>query len=43
MMKKSRGAYRILMGKSEGNRPLGKPGRRWDGNIKMDLKDTGRQ
>jgi hypothetical protein len=31
-------AYRILMGKPEGNRPLGRPTRRWVGNIKMDLK-----
>jgi hypothetical protein len=31
-------AYRILMGKSEGKRPLGRPRRRWVDNIKMDLK-----
>jgi hypothetical protein len=42
-MKKSRGAYRILIGKPEGNRQLGRPGRRWDGNIKMALKETGRE
>jgi hypothetical protein len=31
-------AYRILVGKPEGKRPLGRPGRRWVDNIKMDLK-----
>jgi hypothetical protein len=36
-MGKTRNAYRILVGKSEGKRPLGKPRRRWMGNIKMDL------
>jgi hypothetical protein len=30
-------AYRILVGKPEGKRPLGRPRRRWVGNIKMDL------
>jgi hypothetical protein len=30
-----RGAYRVLMGKPEGKRPLGRPGRRWEGIIKM--------
>jgi hypothetical protein len=34
-------AYRILVGKSEGERPLGKPGRRWENNVKMDLRGTG--
>jgi hypothetical protein len=33
-----RNAYRILVGKPEGKRPLGKPRRRWEDNIKMDLK-----
>jgi len=32
-----RGAYRVLMGKPEGKRSLGKPGGTWEGNIKMDL------
>jgi hypothetical protein len=32
-------AYRILVGKPEGKRPLGRPRRRWMGNIKMDLKE----
>jgi hypothetical protein len=35
-MEEMRGAYRILMGRPEGRRPLGRPKRRWD-NIKMDL------
>jgi hypothetical protein len=34
-------AYRILVGKSEGMRPLGRPTRRWKDNIKMDLRDIG--
>jgi hypothetical protein len=34
-----RNAYRILMGKSEGRRPLGKPRRRWVDNIKIDLRE----
>ena len=40
-MELSRNAYRILVGKSEGNIPLGKPRRRWEDNIKMDLRDVG--
>jgi hypothetical protein len=38
---KKRGAYRVLMGKPEGRRPLGKPRRRWDDNIEMDLQEVG--
>jgi hypothetical protein len=34
-----RNAYSILVGKSEGMRPLGRPRRRWEDNIKMDLGD----
>jgi hypothetical protein len=34
-----RNAYRILVGKPEGNRPLGRPRRRWKDNIKMDLRE----
>jgi hypothetical protein len=34
-------AYRILVGKPEGKRPLGRPRRRWVDNIKMDLRGTG--
>jgi len=37
----SRGVYRILVGKHEGKRPLGRPRLRWEGNIKMDLKEVG--
>jgi hypothetical protein len=33
-------AYRILVGKPEGNRPLETPRRRWVNNIKMDLRET---
>jgi hypothetical protein len=36
-----RGAYNILVGRPEGRRPLGRPRRRWEGNIKMDLRETG--
>jgi hypothetical protein len=34
-------AYRILVGKPEGKRPLGRPRRRWVNNIKMDLREIG--
>jgi hypothetical protein len=37
----SRGAYRVLLGKLEGNRPLGRPRRRWEDNIKVDLQEVG--
>jgi hypothetical protein len=36
-----RNAYRILAGKPEGKRPLGRPRRRWVDNIKMDLREIG--
>jgi len=36
-----RGKYRDLVGKPEGNRPLGRPGLRWEDNIKMDLHEMG--
>jgi hypothetical protein len=36
-----RGAYNILVGKPEGRRPLGRPRRRWEDNIKMDLREIG--
>jgi len=36
-----RGVYRILVGKPEGKRPLGRPRRRWEENIKMDLQEVG--
>jgi hypothetical protein len=36
-MGERRGVYRVLVGKTEGKRPLGRPKRRWEDNIKMDL------
>jgi hypothetical protein len=36
-----RGAYRALVGKPEGRRPLERPRRRWEDNIKMDIRETG--
>jgi len=36
-----RGVYRVLVGKPEGRRPLGRPGRRWQDNIKTDLQEVG--
>jgi hypothetical protein len=38
-MGEKRNAYRILVGKSEGRRPLGRPRRRWVDNIKIDLRE----
>ena len=35
-----RGVYRVLVGKPEGKRPIGRPRRRWDDNIKMDLQEV---
>jgi hypothetical protein len=40
-MAERRGAYRALVGKPEGTRPLGRPRRRWEDNIKMDLREVG--
>jgi hypothetical protein len=40
-MGERRGAYRALVGKPEGRRPLGRPRRRWENNIKMDLREVG--
>ena len=40
-MGEDRGVHRVLVGKPEGNRPLGRPRRRWEDNIKMDLKEVG--
>jgi hypothetical protein len=40
-MEEKRNAYRILVGKPEGKRPLGRPKCRWMDNIKMDLKRIG--
>jgi hypothetical protein len=36
-----RNAYRILVGKPEGKRPLGRPKRRWEDNIKMNIREIG--
>jgi hypothetical protein len=35
------GAYNILVGRPEGRRPLGRPRRRWEDNIKIDLREIG--
>jgi hypothetical protein len=40
-MGEKRDVYRILVGKPEGRRPLGRPRRRWEYNIKMDLQEVG--
>jgi hypothetical protein len=40
-MEEGRGVYRALVGKPEGNRPLGRPRHRWKNNIKMDLQEVG--
>ena len=39
-MRQGRGLYRVLVGKPEGKRPLGRPRRRWEDNIKMDLQEV---
>jgi len=40
-MEERRGIYRILVGKPEGKRPLGRHRLRWEDNIKMDLQEVG--
>jgi len=40
-MEQRRGVYRVLVGTPEGKRPLGRPRRRWEDNIKMDLQEVG--
>ena len=40
-MDEERGAYSVLVGKSEGKRTLGRPRRRWVDNIRMDLQEVG--
>ena len=40
-MEEGRGVHKVLVGKLEGKRPLGGPGRRWEDNIKMDLQEVG--
>jgi hypothetical protein len=41
LMGEKRGVYKVLMGKPEGKRPLWRPIRRWEDNIKMDLQEVG--
>jgi hypothetical protein len=40
-MGEGRGVHSVLVGKSEGKRPFGRPRRRWDDNIKRDLQELG--
>ena len=40
-MGEDRGVHRVSVGKPEGKRPLGRPRRRWEDNIKMDLQEVG--
>ena len=40
-MREERGVHSFLVGKPEGKRPLGRPRRRWEYNIKMDLEEVG--
>jgi hypothetical protein len=40
-MGEKRNAYRILVGNSEGKRPLGRPRRRWVDSIKIDIREIG--
>jgi hypothetical protein len=40
-MGEGRAVYRVLVGRPEGKRPLGRPTRRWEDNIKMDLREIG--
>ena len=39
-MGEGRGVHRVLVGKPDGKRPLGRPRRRWEDNIKMDLREV---
>jgi hypothetical protein len=40
-MGEGRGVYRVLVGKPEGKRLLGRPRRRWEDNVRMDLQEVG--
>jgi hypothetical protein len=40
-MEEGRGVYRVLVGRLEGKRPLGRPRRKWEDNIKIDLREIG--
>jgi hypothetical protein len=41
LMGERRDVYRVLVGKLEGERPLGRPGHRWEDNIKMNIQEVG--
>ena len=41
-MEEGRGVHKVLVGKPEGKRPLGRPRRRWEYNIKMDIQEVGK-
>ena len=41
-MEEGRGMHKVLVGKPDGNRPLGRPRRRWEDNIKTDFQEVGR-
>ena len=41
-MEEGRGVHKVLVAKPEGKKPLGRPRRRWEDNIKMDLEEVGR-
>ena len=41
-MEEGRAVHKVLVGKPEGKRPFGRPRRRWEDNIKMDLQEVGR-
>jgi hypothetical protein len=40
-MREGRGVYRVLVGRPKGKRPVGIPRRRWESNIKMDVREIG--
>jgi len=40
-MREGKGVHRVLVGKPKGKRPLGRPRRRWEDNIMMDLQEEG--
>jgi hypothetical protein len=40
-MGEGRGVYRVLVGKPDGKRPLGRPRRRWEDNVRIDLQEVG--
>ena len=41
-MEEGRGVHKVLVGKPEGKKPLGRPRHRWEDNINMDLQEVGR-